>query len=101
MSQQPKLPPPPMPYRFPFPYPPMIPEKLKGTQPIPGSNPIPPTSIPPNNNIPGAPPYMPPRLYNPYLGGYNMFPMGQHFPPYMPLGRNMPPPTDSQENSKN
>jgi hypothetical protein len=38
-----------------------------------------------NPNIPGAP-FMPPRMFNPYFGGYNMFPM-PHFPPYMPLLR--------------
>lgn len=85
MSQQPKFPMPPIPYRFPFPYPPMNIDKLK----LPQTN-LPPTANPngptlPNNMPPGA--FMPPRMFNPYFGGYGMFsaPPGPPYHPYFPM----------------
>ncbi len=95
MTQPQKFPFPGMPYRYPpYPYPYMMPDKNKMM--MPGMEP----NMPPNLNstpIPegqGGPPFMPPRFMNPYYGGYNMFPMPQPFPPYMPMPRNnlIPPP---------
>lgn len=101
MSQQQKIPIPPSPFRYPmFPYPPITPDKLKQMQ----GNSMPNPNLPPcpnQNNIPSNQ-FIPPRIFNPYFGGYNMYPVGQPFPPYLPMMRNMPiPPSTSNENSKN
>jgi hypothetical protein len=98
MSQQ-KIPIPPPPLRYPmFPYPSFIPDKMKQMQPnlIPNST----TTLSSNPNSIPTNQFIPPRVFNPYLGGYNMFPMGQAYPPYMPMMRNMPIPPPPMEISK-
>ncbi len=88
MSHPPKSVPPAMPFRYPFPPIPMPIDKMKPPQSNLAPNlPQNSTSIP-NNMTP--PSFVPPRMFNPYFNGYNMFPMHQmpQFPPCMPLMRN-------------
>lgn len=98
MSQQQKFPFPNFPLRYPFPFPQPANDKNKlaqpGTDPNSLINPI------PSPHTMGGVPYIPQRMLPPYFGGYNMFPMPQPFPPYMPINRNIPNGHSSPENSK-
>lgn len=101
MSHPPKPVPPAMPFRYPFPPMPMPLDKMKPPQPN-----LPPNlqqNPPPISNNLSPPPFVPPRLFNPYMGGYGMFPMHQmgHFPPYMPPMRNSQMNASQPQNSKN
>lgn len=90
MSHAPRTPLP-APFRYPCP---TLPIPLDKTKP-PSTNlgPGMPAGPPPIPNTMPMPPFMPPRMFNPYFGGYNMFQMPQMppYPPYMPLMRNPPP----------
>ena len=93
MSQQPKFPIPHMPFRYPFPYLPMNPDKMRSLQPNMPLNVM--TNAPtPPNNFPSVP-FMPPRMFNPFMPSYNVFPTpAMHpYPPFMHMMRpqQMPP----------
>lgn len=92
MSQQQKFPMPLNPYRLPFPYSPINPDKIKSPSANLGPTGMPnPSTLPPNIQ-PGT--FMPPRMYNPYMGGYGMFAVPP-ISPYHPYFQMMPPPTPS------